>query len=312
MASASLQDIKARIKSVSSTMQMTKAMELVASSKLRRAKAMAESSRGFTKTLFSAISKVSLASEVGESVWSEKREGLPRLFIVIAGDRGLAGGYNSNILKMAESLWREGDFFLPVGKRAKDYFERRERNIFATIPEVSDADVGDAMCMGEAVAEAFYQGRFSEVVLVYTRFISMLSCQPTKHLLLPLSAEEMKTSEKVNSPLEKSTSIGSDEAKNGADEEAKKPKRQDSADPIYEGDPEEILMRIVPAYLGGMLNSAILEASASEQSSRRNAMSSANKNAQEIIDTLSISYNRARQAAITQEITEIISGADAL
>ena len=278
MSSASLQDIKARMRSVSSTMQITKAMELVASSKLKRAKDMALASRGFVSTLTEAISSLAPLSEVKESPWASPTADGPTLYIVIAGDRGLAGGYNSNIFRLTESIGTKEDFYLPVGKRACEYFARRGANIFATIPTVSDAGVGDAIRSGEAAAREYFEGRFSSVVIIYTQFVSMLTCRPVAEKILPLTSE---TSESA-------------------------------PDPVYEGEVEEILGRIIPTYVGGMLNTAILESSASEQSSRRSAMNSANKNASEIIDTLSVSYNRARQAAITQEITEIVSGAEAL
>ena len=278
MASASLQDIKSRMKSVSSTMQMTKAMELVASSKLRRAKALALNSRAFESVLRDAIDDITAGIDVSETPWVKENEGKPRLYIVIAGDRGLAGGYNSNIFKLAERCADENSVFLPIGRRAVEYYKRRNRAIFDSVPLVSEMGIGDAVRLGERLARAFAEGSFSGVSLIYTEFISMLSCQPREDKILPLVREGKRT----------------------------------SSEPIFEGDMAEMLDRILPTYVGGMLNAAVLESSASEQSSRRNAMSSANKNAKEIIDTLSISYNRARQAAITQEITEIVSGAEAL
>ena len=278
MASASLQDIKSRMKSVSSTMQMTKAMELVASSKLRRAKQMAHSSRAFEKVLRDAIDDITRGVDITETPWAKGNESAPRLYIVIAGDRGLAGGYNSNIFKLAEGYADENAVFLPIGRRAVEYYKRRERNVFDSVPLVSDMGIGDAVRLGEVIAKAFASGSFSGVSLIYTEFLSMLSCQPRVENILPLDKQISAT----------------------------------YAEPVYEGDMADMLDRILPTYVGGMLNAAVLESVASEQSSRRNAMSSANKNAKEIIDTLSISYNRARQAAITQEITEIVSGAEAL
>lgn len=278
MASASLQDIKSRMKSVSSTMQMTKAMELVASSKLRRAKQLALNSRAFESVLRDAIDDITMGADISETPWAKGNGEKPRLYIVIAGDRGLAGGYNSNIFKLSESVADENAVFLPIGRRAVEYYKRRGRALFDTVPLVSDMGVGDAVRLGERVAGAFAEGSFSGVSLIYTEFLSMLSCQPREEKILPMEKRESKS----------------------------------YSDPIYEGDMFEMLDKILPTYVGGMLNAAVLESSASEQSSRRNAMSSANKNAKEIIDTLSISYNRARQAAITQEITEIVSGAEAL
>lgn len=278
MASASLQDIKSRMKSVSSTMQMTKAMELVASSKLRRAKQLALNSRAFESVLFDAVEDIVVGLDLAETVWGKENAEKPALYIVIAGDRGLAGGYNSNIFKLAESVSDGNSVFLPIGRRAVEFYKRRNCELFDSVPLVADMGVGDAIRLGERVAVAFGNGEFSSVSLIYTEFLSMLSCHPRVQRVLP---------------MEKSDSLA-------------------TADPIYEGDMIEMLDKVVPTYVGGMLNAALLESSASEQSSRRNAMSSANKNAKEIIDTLSISYNRARQAAITQEITEIVSGAEAL
>lgn len=278
MASASLQSIKTRIKSVGSTMQITKAMELVASSKLKRARDMALSSRDFGETLREAIASLGSVPCASETVWVRENADAPRLILVVAGDRGLAGGYNSNVFKALSAEGGAEDVYIPVGKRACEWCERRGLNIFSSIGSVAEAGVGDAVRLGERVAQAFAEGKFSSVSILYTRFLSMLSCAPTLERVLPLSIEG-----------------------DGAE-----------YDPLIDGDAAETLDRIIPTYVGGVINSAILEASASEQSSRRNAMSSANKNAKEIIDTLSISYNRARQAAITQEITEIVSGSEAL
>ena len=280
MAGSSMNDIKARIKSVQSTMQITKAMELVATSKLRRAKEKAESARVYHELLASAIADVEAMSEAGQSLWSQNREGAKTLYIAVAGDRGLAGGYNSNIFKMTETLARGKDAtVLPVGKKAVEYFSKKNFEIFDSGYAVAaDFGVGDGMKLGKAVAEAFVQGKIGKVVLVYTKFVSMITQLPVYEELLPL---ELGEGEK-------------------------------SADAVYDGDPEELLAAIVPEYVGGIIFSSVCESVASESAARRSAMNSANKNAGEIIDTLMLKYNRARQAVITQEITEIVSGADAL
>ena len=280
MAGSSMNDIKARIKSVQSTMQITKAMELVATSKLRRAKEKAESARVYHELLASAIADVEATGEAGQSLWAQKREGSKTLYIAIAGDRGLAGGYNSNIFKMTETLARGKDSaVLPVGKKAVEYFSRKNFEIFGEGYAVAaDFGVGDGMKLGKEVADAFAEGKIGKVVLVYTKFVSMMTQLPVYEELLPLE-------------------IGEDEKR---------------ADAIYDGDPEELLAAIVPEYVGGIIFSSVCESVASESAARRSAMNSANKNAGEIIDTLMLKYNRARQAVITQEITEIVSGADAL
>ena len=283
MAGASMNDIKARIKSVTSTMQITKAMELVATSKLRRAKEKAEKSRPFHSILGEAISEIENSSQIGDSIWSRETEGRRTLFIVIAGDRGLAGGYNSNVFRLTRSLAESTDaIYLPIGKKAIEHCKHSGKEIYYEAAEyVAEVSVGDALAIAEVVCRGFKAGEFDRVTVVYTKFASMLTQTPVYEQLLPLTKNE---------------SVGEVRA----------------ADPMFGGDPEEILDKIVPEYVGGILNSAICEALASESGARRTAMNAANKNAGEMIDSLMLSYNRARQAAITQEITEIVSGAEAL
>ena len=283
MAGASMNDIKARIKSVTSTMQITKAMELVATSKLRRAKEKAERSRPFHSILGEAISEIENSSQIGDSIWSHDTEGRRTLFIVIAGDRGLAGGYNSNVFRLVKSLAQGTDaIYLPIGKKALEHYRHGGKELYYEAAEyVAEVSVGDSLAISEIVCRGFKAGEFDRVTVVYTKFTSMLTQTPVYEQLLPLTKNE---------------SVGEVRA----------------ADPMFGGDPEEILDKIVPEYVGGILNSAICEALASESGARRTAMNAANKNAGEMIDTLMLSYNRARQAAITQEITEIVSGAEAL
>ena len=278
MAGSSMNDIKARIKSVQSTMQITKAMELVATSKLRRAKERAENSRKYHELLADAVSSVASTAEARHSIWAEQRENPKTLYIAVAGDRGLAGGYNSSIFKMTDAMAKNGEsVILPIGKKAVEYFLRRGYEIFdASNAEAADFGVGDAMKAGMEIAEAFTDGKIDRVVLVYTKFVSMITQLPVHEELLPLKSSGTES------------------------------------DVMYDGNPEEFLASTVPQYVGGIIFSSVCEAVASESASRRSAMNSANKNAGEIIDTLMLKYNRARQAVITQEITEIVSGADAL
>ena len=281
MAGASMNDIKARIKSVESTMQITKAMELVATSKLRRAKEKVERSRPFCDILIRGISRIKNAGDMKNTVWFGGGEG-KTLYIVIAGDRGLAGGYNANIFRMTAALaGAEEAVYLPVGKKALEYYKHRGADIFTEeLPLTADVGVGKAMNVAATVCEAYERGEIGKVVLVYTRFQSMMSQLPVYEVLLPLEAD-------------------SDEAAL-------------DFDPIVEGEPEEILQKTVPSYAGGVIYSAVCESIASESGARRSAMNAANKNAEEMIGTLMLKFNRARQAVITQEITEIVSGAEAL
>ena len=279
MAGASMNDIKARIKSVQSTMQITKAMELVATSKLRRAKEKAESTRPFYEVLGKAIDDV-LASEIASSsVYCESRDAKRTLYIVIAGDRGLAGGYNANIFRLGESLSAGVDaVWLPVGKKAVEYYRHRERKLITDEYEYASlVGVSDTQDIARRVCDGYASGEFDRVVLVYTRFVSMLTQLPVYEQLLPVERE-----------------------------------KTDAVAPEYDVDPELMLDKILPYYVGGIVYSAVTEALASEQGARRTAMNAANKNASEMIDTLMLRYNRARQAIITQEITEIVSGAEAL
>ena len=284
MAGASMIGIKSRLKSVKSTMQITKAMELVATSKLRRAKAAVEKSRPFHKILREAIDGIENSGEIRSTVWSLATEGKRTLFVVIAGDRGLAGGYNSNVFRLVRSLSEKTEpSILTVGKKAQEHYSARGSNIYESLPYADDVTVDDCLAMAEKICTDFKAGVFDRVVAVYTKFTSMISQITHVETILPLEPESHEEDEAQISP-----------------------------DPIYGGDPEEILEKIIPSYVAGILNSAVLEALASESGARRMAMNAANKNAEEMIGELMLKYNRARQAVITQEITEIVSGAEAL
>lgn len=277
---AGINDIKARIKSVESTMQITKAMELVATSKLRRAKETVERTRPFYQVLGKAIDDIASLSEDNSSVWFSNSASDKTLYVVFAGDRGLAGGYNANIFRLTEKLSEGKDaIWLPIGKKALEYAKHRKYNIYTgAFADASDQSVGTILSLGKIVSNGFLNQEYGNVILVFTEFVSMMTQKPVYENLLP---------------LEKVDSANTDK-------------------PETDCDPDEMLDRIVPEYVGGILYSALCESLASESGARRMAMNSANKNAEEIIDTLMLHYNRVRQAAITQEITEIVSGAEAL
>ena len=277
---AGMKEIKARIKSVESTMQITKAMELVATSKLRRAKENVERTRPFYHLLGKAIDEIIAASADFESDWFLPREVKKTLFIVYAGDRGLAGGYNSNVFKAADELSKNSDaIWLPIGKKALEHMRHKNREIYSDAFEYASAQgVGRMLSLGSLIADGYRRGEFDKVVVIFTEFVSMMTQRVVYDELLPLTKSE-------------STSSGSMET---------------------DCDGAEMLDKIVPEYIGGILYSALCESLASESGARRSAMNSANKNAEEMIGTLMLKYNRARQAVITQEITEIVSGAEAL
>lgn len=279
MAGASMNDIKARIKSVNGTMQITKAMELVATSKLKGAKARAENSKPFLDTLTESMEAILSVSDFKSSVFSREGNG-KTLYVLIAGDRGLAGGYNSNVIKLASIYDANKDgIYLPIGKKARDHVLRRSYSAFLTEEfDVANVGVGKCMNLGKAISDGFKNGDFSSVKVVYTKFVSMLTQSATVIDVLPLKVGAQTVSQ----------------------------------EPYYEIEADELIEKIVPEYIGGILYSAVSESVASECAARRTAMNSANKNAEEMIDTLTLKFNRARQAVITQEITEIVSGAEAL
>ena len=277
---AGMKEIKARIKSVESTMQITKAMELVATSKLRRAKENVERTRPFYQILGQAIDDILAASSDIESDWFLPRTVKKTLFVVFAGDRGLAGGYNANVFRVAEELSRGTDaLWLPVGKKALEHMKHKKREIYSDSFEIaSEQGVGSMLALGSIVADGYRKGDYDRVVMIFTEFVSMMTQRVVYEELFP---------------LDRCASGGCGKMETDCDG-------------------AEMLDKIVPEYIGGILYSALCESLASESGARRTAMNSANKNAEEMIGTLMLKYNRARQAVITQEITEIVSGAEAL
>ena len=278
MAGVSTKDIKNRIRSMESTRQITKAMEMVAASKLRHAQAQVLSSRPYFEILYSTIHEIVENNSDFSSPYLIPRSGNKALYIVIAGDRGLAGGYNSNVLKlvMAEVQGKDATI-LPIGKKAVDFFRSRKMSILTeTYPEAADVSIGDCFSIAKLLSKAYLSGEFDEVHVAYTNFVSVLSQTPSTLQLLPL------------------VSTSGD--------------RSGGADILYEPDATSVFDASVPEYLGGALYGALCESRASEQAARRTAMDSATKNAEDMIADLSLKFNQARQAAITQEITEIVAG----
>ena len=283
MAGVSTKEIKTRIRSMESTRQITKAMEMVASSKLRRAQAQITASRPYFQILSSTVNDILENNRDFSSPYLKERPVNKVLYIVIAGDRGLAGGYNSNILKMVEAELKGKDaVVLPIGKKALEFFRSRKIPAFTEIyPEAASVGIGDCFSIAKNLSKAFLAGEFDEVHIAYTNFVSVLSQVPTVKKLLPLRPEQTHAeAEETGRPM----------------------------DTIYEPGPEEVFAAIVPEYLGGILYGALCESRASEQAARRTAMDSATSNAEDMIADLSLKFNRARQAAITQEITEIVAG----
>ena len=282
MAGASMKDIKLRIKSVESTMQITKAMELVASSKLRKAKERQERCRPYFTGLHQTLENIEKATSDFSSPYQKQRDIKKRCVIVIAGDRGLAGGYNSNVFKSVLPLIEGGNVcVLPIGKRTVEFFTRNQVEILTTeFAEAADVSVADCFTISNLVTKGYLSGQFDSVSIVYTQFVSMLMQTPVCDNLLPLKKTDSAAKSGVHSLV------------------------------LYEPSPSAVYDAIVPNYIAGMIYGAMCESVASELGARRTAMDAASKNASEMIDDLSLRYNRARQGAITQEITEIVAGAE--
>ena len=280
MAGVSTKEIKIRIRSRESTKQITKAMEMVAASKLRRAQAQVLASRPYFEILYSTINDIVDSNQDFSSPYLQKRPVKKVMYIVIAGDRGLAGGYNSNILKLVEQEIKDKDaIVLPIGKTAVDFF--RIRKITALTESYSEAaslGIGDCFSIAKQRSKAFLNGEFDEIHVAYTNFGSVLSQTPASLRLLPLIRQETGREGTVSSDI------------------------------LYEPGSVEVFDASIPEYLGGILYGALCESRAAEQAARRTAMDNATQNADEMIADLSLKFNRARQAAITQEITEIVAG----
>lgn len=282
MGGASLKAIKERIKSVEGTMQITKAMELVATSKLQHAREQVERARPFYETLLETIETIESSCPNPRSPYFAQRQIGKTCYIVIGGDRGLAGGFNNNVFKtVANHAEESGRAYcvLPIGKKCYEHFLHRRAEILAEEPtEAQDVGVGACFDIGKVITEGFLRGEYDRVFVCYSKFISMMSQEPKMEQLLPLYVEP-SDNKRLNLT-------------------------------IYEPGEEEILDVIVPSFLSGMIYGALCESLAAEQAARRMAMSSASDNAQEIKDELTLEYNRARQSVITQEITEIVAGAE--
>ena len=283
MAGVSMKDIKSRIKSMESTRQITKAMEMVAASKLRGAQERAIASRPYFEVLYQTLHDIADANTDRESPFVQPPRGEKCCYVVIAGDRGLAGGYNNNVLKLAMAQMAGKDaVVLPIGKKATEYFRTRGVPLVNTLyPVAEDVNSGECYTMAKQLCKEYLEGRFDQLVLCYTNFVSVLTQTPAALPMLPLS---VSASPKKREGYRQLT--------------------------IYEPDSVSVFNAIVPEYLGGVIYGALRESLCSEQAARRTAMDSATKNADEMIEGLSLQYNRARQGAITQEITEIVAGAE--
>ncbi len=284
-------EIKRRIKSVNSTKQITKAMELVSSSKLRRARERLDKTKPYFDTVRKTINEILADSESIDSIYFEgAREIKKSCYIVVTADRGLCGGYNSNVIKESLSSMKEKKDIsvIAIGQRGRDFFRKHGYDLDGEYINILETiSFKEAKKISSLVMQLYEQEMVDEVYLVYTSFVSTISHKTECIRLLPLSQTKMKeeTGEKKESFFEYIS---------------------------YEPSPKAVFDYLVPQYVESLIFGGLVESAASEQGARRMAMESATDNAIEMIDQLTLNYNRARQAAITQEIAEIVGGAEAL
>ena len=283
---ASMRDIQRRKASIQSTGQITKAMKLVSTVKLQKAKSKAEQTRPYSERMYETVSEMLSKSSNINHPYLKKGESNKKAVIVITSNRGLAGGYNTNITKLltAGSIPKEDIWVYPIGRKGKEILARRGYEMKTDYSEVINEPMyQDAQEICKEVLNAFTNGEIGEIYLAYTSFKNTVSHEPKLIKLLPIEME------------------------------VKKEESQEKAVPMnYEPDEEEVLNVIVPKYMCSLIYGGLIEAVASENGARMQAMDSATSNAEEMIDQLSLMYNRARQGSITQELTEIIAGANAI
>lgn len=285
---ASMRDIKRRIKSVGSTQQITKAMNLVSASKLQKAKGNLSKTKPFYEETFRVIGNVINNSKGINHPFLQNKEGGKSLVILVTSDRGLCGGYNANINKYVAKFINDNENdveLIVIGSKGRDYFKRRGGTIIKTLLGVSEKPTYEvAKDIGELALEQFVKGEFSEVYIAYTEFVTTLSHIPTIRRLLPVDTSAFEEENDTQSLTIMD----------------------------YEPNEEEVLSYIVPKYINTTIYGGLVDSATCQQAARMTSMDSATENAYSMIDSLTLQYNRARQGAITQEITEIVSGANAL
>jgi F-type H+-transporting ATPase subunit gamma len=279
-----MRDIKRQIKSKQNMKQITKALEMVSASKLRKAQASAEAARPYTEKIKEVIASIAAGGGGLKHPMLQSREVKKTGYLVITSDRGLAGGYNANVLRKVSQTIRanhkssdEYAIFV-IGRKGRDFFKKRNFNIIEEVIGLSDTPTfADIKVIASSVVKSFETGVFDELYIVYNQFVNAMTQTPVDRRLLPLEQ------------IPGGSSVSNYE---------------------YEPSDKEVLEVLLPKYAETLIYSAVLESKASEQGARMTAMGSATKNATKMINSLTLVYNRARQAAITQEISEIVAGAN--
>ena len=281
---ANLKDIRNRIKSVKNIQKVTKAMKLVAAAKMRRAQERMEESRPYSNSLAEVIQHLLPDVDRDRLPLLDAREVKRKAYVVVSADRGLAGAFNTNLLKVAQkeidAFGKENVDLFCIGKKARDHFKRREYNIITSHVDFwADMEFNSAITIGRSIIEYFTSGKVDEIHVVYNYFINVGQQQVKSEVLLPLVYEE----------------------NNGV-----------THDRLYEPSKEELVLSLIPRHLNVQMWKYLLESYASEQAARMLAMENATSNSQDMIKDLTLKFNKARQAAITTEMLEIVSGAEAL
>lgn len=283
---ASMRDIKRRKESVQSTQQITKAMKLVATVKLQKARSKAESNKPYFNMLYDTICSILAKTKNVEHRYLRDNDCEKKAVIVITSNRGLAGGYNNNIVKLVANSGFEPDKtnIYAIGKKGIEGLVRKGYSITDDRSEVVNEPIfADAISLTKELLTQFSKGEIGEIYIAYTNFKNTVTQEPKLVKLLPISEEDFDTEAVDNKTFMN-----------------------------FEPSEEEVLDKVIPKYMSNIIFGALLEAVASENGARMQAMDSATSNAEDMIDSLSLKYNRARQSAITQELTEIIAGADAI
>ncbi|MCL6612904.1 MAG: F0F1 ATP synthase subunit gamma [Peptococcaceae bacterium] len=284
----SLRDLRRRIKSIKSTQQITKAMKAVSAAKMRRAQDSVIAARPYAKRLVGVLGRVAAVASGVRHPLLEVREPKKVLYVVITADRGLCGGFNANIIRktVAEIRGLPDVSLVCVGRKARDYFRRRGYNIVQQYVGLGETvRASQASEIARFIMDRYSQGEFDAVYLVYSEFVNVLVQRPVAVKLLPAEPPKGEEGDK---------------------------KAAGRVDYIFEPSAEEVLGALLPKYVTNTVFQGMLESKAGEHSARMTAMDNATKNASEMIDRLTLSMNKARQAAITKEISEIVGGAAAL
>ncbi|HIK56468.1 MAG TPA: F0F1 ATP synthase subunit gamma [Synechococcales cyanobacterium M55_K2018_004] len=312
-----LKAIRDRIDSVKNTKKITEAMRLVAAAKVRRAQEQVIATRPFADRLAQVLYglQTRLRFEDADLPLLKQRDVQTVGLLVVSGDRGLCGGYNSNVIKRAETRAKElqaeglGYRYVIVGRKAAQYFQRRDQPIDATFGGLEQIPTSaEAAKIADELLSLFLSETVDRVELIYTKFVSLVSSRPVVQTLLPLDAQGL---EAKDDEIFRLTTRGG-EFQVERETVTREVATQFPQDMIFEQDPVQILNALLPLYLNNQLLRALQESAASELAARMTAMNNASDNASELIKTLSLSYNKARQAAITQEILEVVGGANAL